>query len=1107
MTSFVSIQHSLNAGEITPSLWGRIDLDKWKNGTSTCRNFFVNYRGGVVSRAGFAYVGTCLQEYPALPPRDIPFQFNLNQGYALEFGTEYMRVKSNGAYVTEIDNTNHNITAITAANPAVLTINANHGYSVGDWIYIYGAKGITSLDGQTWIVNTVPTAATLTLTDLYGNVVSTVGEGPYTSGGKVERIFTLDTPYAAEDLPYLKYAQSADVMTLTCVNPETGTEYPPYSLTRLDNDDWTLVADTFGTEIDTPANLSAVAYASTTPSTWYSYVVTAVDRETGEESTASDAAHIQNNDLSLYQGSNVLSWDPVEGASSYNVYAAPPSYGFTTPTSSIFGYIGTALGPSFTDNNTVPDYTVVPPVHYDPFAIAPIIDVVVSAGGSNYSTQTVGYTVSTATGTGFDGFPVVANGSVAGFVITNQGQNYADVDTISFTDTGGGVATGSYTVVTNATNGSTVTINGFVVTFAAQNRYKNPSVEVLLGGTIADTLQSMANFLNSKTDTATLINATYTYDATHLYITYKSPGAVGNAFTLGVGPAGWTRSAATLTGGGTVGTGATGTLTVGEESGTYPSVPAYYQQRRVYANSQNKPDTYWMSQPGLFSNMDTSIPVTDSDSITGTPWSQQVDGIQFMVPMPGGLVVLTGKSAWQINGGSQAALTPSNQTAVAQAYNGCNDTVQPLTINYDILYIQSKGSIARDLAYNFYTNIYTGSDLTIFSNHLFNYNDIVQWCWCEEPYKLVWAVRNDGVLLCLTYLKEQEVFAWSRHDTNGKFLSVCSVTEPPIDALYVITQRYINGAWRYYSERMNDRLWNTVEESFCVDMGVSYPVPNVTSGLAYTLTYPEAGFSASQPTPLPTGTLNIETRSGTDVSFTVTGGTPFTASQVGYIIRAGGGKAEIVSYVSTSEVLCDIIEEIIQVTPDDPDERPLPVASGDWSIAVPTTIVRNLDHLEGMTVSVLADGGVYQDVVVEDGQIELDQENSLITIGLPYTCQVQTMYIENTSDGNTSQNRRKLIKSVGVRVEATRGLSIGSDQVDASTQQGFNNVPWTDMIEIKGRAPTTDAGTAMPLYTGDEYINISSTWTPRGQIAAQQTYPLPATILSFISYWELGDNR
>lgn len=1068
MPQFTTIQNSLAAGELSPSLFGRTDLEKFHNGTSTCRNFYVNYRGGVMSRAGLAYVGTCKQQYP-VPPRDIPFQFSLNQGYVLEFGDQYLRIKSDGAYVIEdaID-----ITSVSSA--AVFTTSTPHGYSVGDWIYDVGNTGFS---GLTWIVFSVPTTTTFTVTDLFGAPVSSA---IVSTTGTVSRIYTVTAPYAAVDLPYLKYTQSADVMTLTCVNTATETEYPPYSLERNGNTNWVFTQETFTAAISAPTGLTVTARSSDIPSTWYSYVVTAVDSLTGEESVASDIASVQNNDISISAGSNSLKWSAVTGAGSYNIYSAPVSYQVGVPVSSVFGFIGSSLGPSFTDDNITPDFTVVPPVHNDPFAVGAITEVLPTAGGINYDQSTIHWSVTTSTGSDFDGTPVVAGGSLIGFIIKNPGHDYRNTDTIAFTDTGGGVAVGSYTVASNATDGDHFDINGLQLTFrrsAAPPGYN----EVALGNTIALTLQSLSNYLNASID-VDLTCASYTYDATHLYISYKTPGTVGNSFTLGTNPAGWTRSAATLTGGGTVGSGATAHLTVGALTGTYPSVPAYFQQRRVYASSLNRPDTYWMTQPGLFNNMDSSIPVTDSDSITGTPWAQQVNGIQFLVPMPGGLVVLTGKGAWQLSGGSSAAITPSNQNAVPQAYNGSHDTVLPLTINYDILYVQSKGSIVRDLAYNFFNNIYTGTDLTVLSNHLFLNRQVVQWAWAEEPYKLVWVVMSDGTMLCLTYLKEQDVYAWTRHDTNGLFVSVCSVTEPPVDAVYVITQRYVRGGWRYYSERMNNRVWSTSEQAFCIDSGLSYPV-----------TYPDA-------------TLSVIDQTDDTIILGATDSV-FTIDSIGDIIRIDNGKVEITGFTSTAVVTGTILEPLTNTLPDDPEEKPIPALSGDWSVSTPTTTVSDLNHLEGLEVSILADGAVIPNQTVTNGSVTLPQEASMITVGLPYICQIQTLYIDHPDKDGTAQNKRKNISSVGLRVEATRGLSVGSDQPDASTNQNYVTVPWTDMNELKERTEFDLAGVAAPLYTGDYYKNITSGWSVKGQVAVQQAYPLPASILSIVFYWTLGDER
>jgi hypothetical protein len=449
--------------------------------------------------------------------------------------------------------------------------------------------------------------------------------------------------------------------------------------------------------------------------------------------------------------------------------------------------------------------------------------------------------------------------------------------------------------------------------------------------------------------------------------------------------------------------------------------------------------------------------------------------------MPGGLVVLTGKGAWQVNGGSSAAITPSNQTAVPQAYNGSSGTVPPITINYDILYVQAKGSIVRDLAYNFFTNIYTGTDLTVLSDHLFTDYQIVQWAWSEEPYKLIWVVRNDGTLLCLTYLKEQEVYSWTRHDTNGLFVSVCSVTEPPVDAVYVITKRYVQGAWRYYSERMDNRIWNNVEDCFCVDSGLSYPK-----------TYPAS-------------TLTVNSATGTAVNFS-TSSASFNSGMVGNIIRAGGGMAVITTYNSPTSVTCDILQDITDTIPNNPNNMPVPFVGGSWSIAVPISTVSGLNHLEGLEVAILADGSVVPNQTVTNNSVTLPVAASNIVVGLPYTCQMQTMYLDVPSQV-TVQNRRKLISSVGIRCVETRGIQLGADQPDASTQPNYATIPWTQMNEVKERTMSIDAGTAVPLFTGDYFKNIASGWDVKGQVAVQQIYPLPANILSVISYTTIGDDK
>jgi hypothetical protein len=1066
-----TIQYSFIGGEISPSLYGRVDLAKWHSGASTMRNFFANYRGGAASRAGLAYVGMCKQQPPAAPPRDIRFQFNIDQGYALEFGDNYMRIKSQGAYVTEAA---LNIGGATQASQITLNIPA-HGYAVGDWIYITGIKGMVNLNGLTWIVTSVPDANHVTISDLFGNAVNSSGWAAYTGEGASARLYTLVTPYAAVDLAYLKFAQSADTMSLCCVNPVTRTEYIPYDLERLGATDWTLTPVAFSSSILPPTTVTVTAQNSTTLSTWYSYIVTAIDMDTGEESVASVAVQAQNNDIAVYAGSNTITWTPVAGASSYNIYRATPSYGAGVPVGSLYGYIGTAFGTSFTDTNITADFTQIAPSHNDPFARGRILDVIPTAGGANYTQNLVSYHINTTTGQNFSGSPIVLNGAVAGFYISDYGQNYAAGNSITISG-GNQAASGSLTFLSNPSNGQYIVLNGVTWTFVTTI---TSGPQILIGDDVTVTLAELAYQLNNYNSTSINV-ATYSVSGKILVITYKTSGPGGNAYTLNAGNAPATASGATLTGGSTGG-GATASITVGPESGTYPSVVGYYQSRRVYANSLNQPDTYWMSKPNAYLNMDSSIPTVDDDAIEGTPWAQQINGIQDMVSMPGGLVMLAGNGAWQLNGGSQAAITPADQTATPQAYNGCSSTLPPIVINYDILYVQAKGSIVRDLSYNFFTNIYTGTDITLFSNHLFTNYQLIQWAYAEEPYKLVWSVRDDGALLSLTWLKEQDIYGWARHDTNGLFVGVCSVTEPPVDAIYVIVKRFVQGAWRYYSERMDNRNWPDAESSFCVDAGLSLPMPA-----------PNATLSASSPD------------ANGNVTFTASANV-FTSANVGDVIRMGGGKITVTQVLSGNQVIGAPITPILATLPNDPNAMPIPAISGEWTITTPILVVDGLNHLEGMSVTILADGGVVPNQTVTNGSITLPVAASSVVVGLPFTAQLQTLNLDPPNQPVTAQGRRKSLSAATIRVEATRGLKVGVNQTDAATQPGAPVAAWSNLREFRERSPLTPAGVAAPLFTGDERILLPGGWDVHGQIAMQHDYPLPSNILAVIAEYQIGD--
>lgn len=1174
------IQNSFISGELSPSVIGRTDRPQYRNGASTMRNAFVRYTGGASSRAGLAFCGMCKQDAPNIggtstknPPRIIEFQYSINQGFSLEFGDQYMRILSQGAYVTEANET---ISGITQANPAVINI-GSHGYSVGDWIFISNVTGMTNFNGLTWIVTDVVDSNHIQVSDLFGDAINSTLFNAYISGGTAARLYTVIAPYAAVDLPYLKFTQSANTMSLCCINTSTLADYSTYDLQRFGATNWQFTAVTFAASIGPPQTVTATAAASTTKDTWYFYVVTAISAAVGDESIASSVVEVENNDISINAGSNTISWSSVPGAASYNIYTATPSYQSGTIFPGVpYGYIGTSTGTNFVDTNIIADFTTSPPIHNNPFASIDITGIIPTAGGSGYTAANIGYQLNTTTGTGFIGNPTVNSaGNFSGFNIVSGGENFALTDTITILSSGStnpAAATGTLTFSLQPQIGSTLTLNGVVVTFTGPG--DGPP---MVGGTLAITLSNLVDFLNSD-PAAGISVASYSVSGSVVTITYKTVGTGGNAYTLvSSGTSNSIVSGTTLTGGvnaGGGGSGAAAVLTFGDISGNNPACVAYFQQRRVYASTLNEPDTYFMSKPGAFTNMDAAIPTLDSDAIVGTPWAQQINGIQFFQPTINGLLTFTGNGVWNVNGGNSLAITPSDQNAQAQAQVGCSPIVPPLYVNLHVLYVQSKNSIVRDVSYNFIYNVFQGTDITLWSNHLFQNYSILQWAYAEEPFKLIWAVRNDGILLSLTYLKEEEIEGWTRHDTNGLFISTCVVTEkalaaidnpsnfgPLVDAPYFITQRYITGrgVWAYYSERMDDRNWANIEDCFCVDAGLSWPTSypqavlspvaangtaNITStllinggtgmtaptaiavdstgaGTGATFTVSFSGGTITAVTPVLTGEnytagatqiiISDPTGSGAVVQAIITNYVTFNASasvfiaaMIGDIIRADNGKATIISQTGTACV-ADITQPLTITMPNDPNNLPVPVPAGQWSVTTPTMVVSGLNHLEGMTVTGLADGGVITPVEVVNGSITLPQPASAIVVGLPFIAQVQTMQLEVPAQ-TTTQGKRANISSAILKVENSRGLQVGANQPDASMQPNQATIPWSNMQEIKQRNMFVNAGAEIPLFSGNtEPINVTSDYDDRKQLSCQQIYPMPMNLLACIPEIVLGD--
>lgn len=402
----------------------------------------------------------------------------------------------------------------------------------------------------------------------------------------------------------------------------------------------------------------------------------------------------------------------------------------------------------------------------------------------------------------------------------------------------------------------------------------------------------------------------------------------------------------------------------------YPSATGFYEDRLVFAGSKGFPQTFWTSKTGDYYNFGTSIPSADDDGITATLNGGQMNGIKAIIAF-GEMLLLTAGGEFKVSGGGKA-ITGSNVLSQPQEYRGVSD-VNPVTIGSRIIYVQHQGNIIRDLAYSYDVDKYTGDDLNLLASHLFEGHKIISMTYQQIPNSIVWCVRDDGLLLGLTYIKEQDIYAWHQHTTaGGKFVSVCNIGGATEDKLYAVIER----GGQYYVEIMESRDKSTnVEDQFFVDSGITY--------------------------------------------------------------------------------------------------------EGE-----PAGEISGLEHLEGYTVAILADGNVLPQQTVENGKVLLGNKYKKVHVGLPIDAEIKTLPIDFTAQDGTYLSRKKRIATVTLLLKDSRGGLFGMKE--------------NELDEFKWRSNEA-YGEPISLQTGKFKVTIkSATYDETQQIIIKQPDPLPMTVLSLI---------
>jgi hypothetical protein len=236
-------------------------------------------------------------------------------------------------------------------------------------------------------------------------------------------------------------------------------------------------------------------------------------------------------------------------------------------------------------------------------------------------------------------------------------------------------------------------------------------------------------------------------------------------------------------------------------SDNYPVAVTYFQQRLVFGGTPLQPNKFWMSKASDFNNMTTGS--EDDDAMALTLDSDTVNAIVWM-KTGRNLMIGTNDSEWVLGGSStNKTVTPNNYSLERQTTYGSESGVGAWLVGNAALYTQYYGRKVREMAYRYELDQYPSPDMSLLSEHMGRESYFVASAYAAHPDSVLWVVRNDGVLLSLTYQRDQEVTAWARHTTDGFFESVACIPGDTQTDVWFVVRRTIDGVTKRYVEYLN----------------------------------------------------------------------------------------------------------------------------------------------------------------------------------------------------------------------------------------------------------------------------------------------------------------
>lgn len=482
------------------------------------------------------------------------------------------------------------------------------------------------------------------------------------------------------------------------------------------------------------------------------------------------------------------------------------------------------------------------------------------------------------------------------------------------------------------------------------------------------------------------------------------------------------------------------------EEGNNPSCATYFQQRKVYANSSNNPQTFWASQLAASNNFNISRPLIATDAITQALADREVNEIRHLIGL-NHLIALTSNTEYRINGSEGVFEANPSPVALVQSNYGASH-VQPVISGNMIIFVQSGGSVLRDLGYDYLSDSYNGAELSLFASHLFEGKTVKYMAYAKEPYRIILLVFTDGSCASLTYNKTQKICGWAREVTDGFYESVAAVREGQEDVTYFIVRRYILPYYQGNFELIKSEVNSNDIMTYHYKCGDNTYYTSSIFALGVNV-YSDELMTTS------IGSVNVINEEENNITI---GGT-------------------LKRYVERTK------SRIIKKT-----QEGFFVDSGlSATFQNEVTTITGLAHIAGKDVVAICNGGVIEHLHVDNsGKVALPFGVKEITIGLPFEFKLETLNIE----GENTQGLKKIINNVCVNTLNSREEFYigGSEGLYVETDRSIDSVNDSNKLFTRNVSAT-------PLNSA----------TTNATITIMQNNPLPLTILSLSATFSMED--